>query len=135
MVRWALRLGAVVMICILCLGCGDDVTKPGAVVCNIYNRVAPEGETVLLWGQKAGDGASVPSGTYGVRMTTLGYDSTAVFRIVTDEANPRLPSRASGFLSGFDVWTGSEAYVVGESVDVHFSVPEPAEVEITIIKQ
>ena len=68
-------------------------------------------------------------------MSTPGYDSTATFQIVVDDAAVAQSSEVYDPLAGFGVWTGSGAYVAGETVDIHFSLPEAAEVRITIVKE
>lgn len=115
-------------------GCGDGGSDQVDVIRNLVDAVYPAGEEVFNWDQKTDSGGAVPPGTYGAWFRSEGFDSTAVFTVVAGDGS--LPVAESGerpLAQGYMVWTGSEAYVVGELVDIHVYLPGEGPVNVKIV--
>jgi hypothetical protein len=116
-------------------GCGDDDKGQGDVIRTFVDEVAPMGEMVYRWDQRTDDGRDVTPGWYGAWFRSGGFDSTAVFEIIADEEPAQMVGRDDPLPSlGYSVWTGSEAYVLGELVDVHVYLPVEGRAQVKIVK-
>lgn len=126
---------AAAALCVAAMGCSDDRKQEGTVIALLADEMLVAGEKTYQWDQKTNEGAMAPPGTYGAWFKSEGYDSTAVFRIVADEPG-RAPiwDEETPMSPWYTVWTGSEAYVVGELVDVHVYIPEDGRVQLQIVK-
>jgi hypothetical protein len=121
--------------CLAIAGCGSDGVGEGDVIRDISDEMVDAGERIVYWDQRTNGGESVAPGTYGAWFRSMGFDSTAVFEIVPGEsASHAMGSHDPHELRGYEVWTGSEAYVVGEPVDVHVYVPLSRRIRISIVR-
>jgi len=121
--------------CFVAVGCGGDKNDKGNVIMLVGDEMLPAGEHRKFWEQTTDSGDPVPPGTYGVWFTSEYFDSTAVFQIVADDpVRSDVDTRGSRLYRGYEVWTGSGAYVVGETVDVHVYLPEDGRVLLRIVE-
>jgi hypothetical protein len=124
-----------VVVCFAAMGCGGSENEKGSVIVLLGDEALPAGEHRKFWDQTTDSGDPVPPGIYGVWFTSGDFDSTAVFQIVADETVGSQVDIERPLLSRwYEVWMGSGAYVVGETVDVNFYIPHDDRVLLRIVK-
>jgi len=123
------------VVCFAAMGCGGGKNEKGSVIRLLDDEMLPAGEHRKLWDQTTDSGDPVPPGAYGVWLTSGNFDSTAVFQVVADETASSQVDIDRPLLSRwYEVWMGSGAYVVGETVDVNFYIPQDDRVLLRIVK-